>query len=707
MSIVRILVPALLLGLAGAGSSYAQTVTIVSGQGQVTCLGFCINSKLQFDPLVVKVTDAAGRPVPNATVTWTVINGQYSTVSANQTLTDATGQTSVTYSSTFFQGVSGYFFSFLQGQVTATAGVNTVTFTETQGITNPQSPSTAPITIGVPVGVLYQGSAGQPSATPLSVTVTSTLGNPIAGVAVQLGTDDQPGGPTVACQNTPDNPPGVVLTDASGTANCTMVFGPIVGQTATFKVLVGAGGPPATTTAYFVSAPLNFTVSVGPPGQILITRGNNQQATLPGTNLPAPLVGTVADLGGNPVGGANVVWSVIPPTAATLFNQRTTSAVDGLVSTNVTIGSPTGPFQVRVALASNQNIGATFTVQAAAVTISSLTKVSGDGQDAGQNSPFPAPLVVQAATNGAATANVPVSFTVTSGSATLSANSALTNSSGQAQVTVTAGPTIGPVVVTASAGTLSQTFNLTVRAPGPSFSSNSFVNAYSRQAGISPCSLATINAASIAPGASGLVTAPFFGPLPKQVNRTVVAFGSVVAPIVNANGTDSITVQVPCEVQPGTVPVTISVLGTPKSANVDIVTAKPGILETTLPDGTTRAVLVRQDGSFVDPVSNPARKGDIIRMYVTGLGATAPSPSTGGVPVPDVDANVTANLVIGVNNAGVRMVSAKAAQNMIGTAVVAFEVPSDAPTGDLVLSIGVVLPDGSVAYSQGSKISVQ
>ena len=48
----------------------AQTVSIVSGNGQMTCAFFC--GIPFFNPLVVVVKDANGAPVPNATVTWTV-----------------------------------------------------------------------------------------------------------------------------------------------------------------------------------------------------------------------------------------------------------------------------------------------------------------------------------------------------------------------------------------------------------------------------------------------------------------------------------------------------------------------------------------------------------------------------------------------------------------------------------------------------------
>src|ERR1041385_1613579 len=61
-----------------AGMASAQTpanVKIISGNGQLVCssTALCLGSTgaFNFETLVVKVTDANGLPVPNATVNWT------------------------------------------------------------------------------------------------------------------------------------------------------------------------------------------------------------------------------------------------------------------------------------------------------------------------------------------------------------------------------------------------------------------------------------------------------------------------------------------------------------------------------------------------------------------------------------------------------------------------------------------------------------
>jgi uncharacterized protein (TIGR03437 family) len=485
------------------------------------------------------------------------------------------------------------------------------------------------------------------------------------------------------------------------------LFGAKTGFDATFKVNVGGG--------WKFSTPVSYSVSVGPPSTITILRGNNQSATVTGTALPAPLVAQVGDLGGNPVGDVPVVWSVTPPEAATLFNTRTTSAVDGQISTNIRIAAASGPFQVRASLAANSSVGAVFTVQAPTVTISGLNKSSGDNQDAGQGSAFSNPVAVQAVSGGSAISGVPVSFVVTSGSATVSAASALTNSQGIAQVNVTAGQNTGPVVITASAGTFSVTFNLTVRPPGPAFTGDSFLNGLSflkatdTQGGISPCSIASIRASGLAPGVTGVIAPYLFGPLPYQVNRTTVSFNDRPAPIysiVNQNGQETITVQVPCEISPGNANVTINVQGGSKTGAVTVNAVSPGILESVDSDGATRAVLVRADGSFVNPTTNPARRGEIVRAYATGLGPTAPSMNTNSIPVPGTDAMATANIIVGVNNGGSRVLSTKAAPGLIGLFEITFEIPADAPSSEVNFSVAVNA-SGTTVYSKGSRIVIQ
>src|SRR4051794_39344477 len=80
-----------LITLAMAGAASAQTISIVSGDGQLTP-----QFQVQ-DPMVVVVKDAQGKPLSGVTVNWTTSGGQgnltRSDVNGN-TVTDANGQTS-------------------------------------------------------------------------------------------------------------------------------------------------------------------------------------------------------------------------------------------------------------------------------------------------------------------------------------------------------------------------------------------------------------------------------------------------------------------------------------------------------------------------------------------------------------------------------------------------------------------------------------
>jgi uncharacterized protein (TIGR03437 family) len=123
-------------------------------------------------------------------------------------------------------------------------------------------------------------------------------------------------------------------------------------------------------------------------------------------------------------------------------------------------------------------------------------------------------------------------------------------------------------------------------------------------------------------------------------------------------------------------------------------------------DGRRGAVLLRPDGSWVS-LENPARRGEIIRMFVTGLGGTNPGVGTNQTSQPGVDAVVSAPVVVGVNNAGVRVLSAMYARNLTGVYEVAFEVPSDTPGGgNIPLAVAVQQGD-QLVFGNGSAIPVQ
>ena len=367
----------------------------------------------------------------------------------------------------------------------------------------------------------------------------------------------------------------------------------------------------------------------------------------------------------------------------------------------------------RLLSASNSGISTTFTLSTN-VQIASLTKVSGDSQSIQANQNFPAPLIVQVnGTNGQPVVGQPVSFSI-SGGGTLSATSVPTDASGRAQVTVKAGATPGALTVTASAGNASQSFALTVIPPGPALTTSSFYNAGggTRLTALSPCSLVTVISPGLAPNIQGLVlNTNSFGPWATTLANDTITVNNVASPIYsvgNIAGAEQLTFQVPCETATAnSVPITVNVGGGSATVNMPVQAATPGIFQTVMSDGTARAVAFRPDGTFVS-LQNPARRGETIRVYVTGMGPAVPAVTTGALPFAGGDAMILGQVIVGVNNSGARLISARVSPNLIGVNEVAFQVPADSPTGnDVVLSVAVNAPsDGQTRFSNGSKLPI-
>jgi uncharacterized protein (TIGR03437 family) len=156
------------------------------------------------------------------------------------------------------------------------------------------------------------------------------------------------------------------------------------------------------------------------------------------------------------------------------------------------------------------------------------------------------------------------------------------------------------------------------------------------------------------------------------------------------------------------VPITINVGGGTATVSLPVVAATPGIFETAMSDGARRAVAIRPDGTFVS-LQNPARAGEIIRVYVTAMGPALPALVSGALPFAGADSLVVGTVIVGIQNAGTRVIGARVSPNQIGVFEVAFQVPSDAPSSnDVVLSVAVNAPgDSQTRFSNGSKLPVK
>jgi uncharacterized protein (TIGR03437 family) len=709
---------AILAAIAMAPGASAQTpvnISVVSGNGQLACEA-CGQS---FDGMYVKVTNADGSAAASVPVSWSVVGSSGSLGSngaqTDQTFTDSNGiavETVINLNS----GASGV--SFVQATVTAAiANGASVTFYETLALTS--------FTGAVLVGVLYEscptcilpgeiltGSAGSNGQV---LRADGTIGSQfkiqvyaqgnaplVPNVSLRL-IPNPPSQATVSCASAAGADPGSVLTNSNGEAVCTPILGPTPGPGSFLAASGGVasvgynqGNPPQFYTEY---GPFGLNVTAGAPGALPVVSGNNQSAT-PGQQLPLPLVAAVTDAAGNPLSGQNVVWTVGPSSSATLSGTTTTSGANGRVQTNATLtSSASGQVLVKVALASNPSISATFTITAN-VLITGLQVISGNNQTALVNATFAAPLVVQLnAANGPASGLL-VNFAI-SGPAVLSSTSAITNSAGQASVQVLAGPTTGAVTVTASAGTYTAGFTLTVIPPGPALTTNSFLNGADFQQGsISPCGIATIVAPGIAPTIQGIVTNGVIGALPYTLAGVQVTFTGAQAPIYNVanmNGQQQVTVQVPCSVTPGTVTVVVSVNGGVGTIAIPVRPASPGLFLSEFNNTTQIPVLVRPDGSFVSP-TNPAHRGETLIAYVTGMGATTPAVATNSLPAPGSSPAIQGTIIVGMNGGGVPLVASTLSPDLVGVETVSFMVPTTTQTGTSSFSVGIVPPGSSTPY---------
>lgn len=680
----------------GTGTTGATgLITIRGGNGQIIREGGVTPELLR-----VVVRDTAGNPVPNAIVTWTVTSssGSPGSVLQTQTVTDFLGESTNIFVAPFLG--PNLLTSYVQSTITASTFSGSVNFYVTvipnQFGNNPAAPPV--VQLVQPLGVeeiRAQAGTTVPGAIQVRITAGSGpgIGTPIPNVAVQVSTGLDPlVAPSARCREETS------LTDANGLATCDLVVGSRIG-TATLSVTV-AGTSTATLT---------LIVTPGLPGKIVVLQGDNQSGNA-GQLLPLALLARVEDSFGNPLPGAQVSWAV-ESGSATLVSTITTSDNFARVSTLVRLGGTPGPVRIRVtAVGGVAEARATFNLNVV-LAVTQLRRISGDGQSAIVNQPFGEPLVAQVLdANNQPVPAVAVAFSVRSGSATLSAASANSDANGQVRVNVTAGATPGAVVIAAEVGGNTVTWSLTVRPLGPTISPNDIVNAASGQPGIAPGAIVIIRGANIVPNIRGYVLPPNeFGPRPGSLAGVSVTFGGVLAPIfwaANIDGRESVAVQVPFEVpDTGVIPVTVTSSGTSATVNVTSSPVSPGIFEAVDALNRRYAVVTRLDGTFVTP-DNPIGRGEVARVYVTGLGRTNSAAFTNAYG--GADQKVIAPVIVGINDAGVRVISAEYAQNLIGVYVVTFEVPADTTPGQFRnFGLAVDAGGGNLVFANGSTIAIR
>lgn len=701
----------------------ASAMTVVGGNGQLV-----FEQGLATQLLMVQVKDSSGNPVANQTVVFAVTQGigtlscpgigdqfpyipnspctfDQANLNALDAVTDGKGYAAVKFlaSSTFGQ-------SWAQTIVSATSTAGTANFTLNTILASiPNGGGQAPLPgvyllapAALPNGYrTITGTAGQTIPSAIQVQVVAVVGpgtgQPIPGVALNVSGSGDATSPSAACAN------GIPLTDVNGVASCDVVLGGVTTSYA-FPLNVNVGGA--------VSTPLvSIIVNPGLPGKIQVTQGDGQSGK-PGTVFT--LKAAVTTSSGTPSTGAPVQWAITQGTA-TLSNQASVTDSQGNAQATITLGSTPGKVVVRLtAGAGSSTTSATFNLTVVpAITVGAITAVSGSGQTATVLQPFGAPLVVKVTdTSGAPVAGTAVTFQASGVIVTFGSAAATTDANGQATTSVTAGANPGTATITASSNGFQTTFTLTLVPMGPSIDATSFRNAASGAQGLSPCGIATVTGAGLAKDIQGTVFGTnYIGPLPYTLANATITVNGIQAPIFwvsnTASGGEAIAFQTPCEITPGPASVIVGYSGGTKTVSgVNVVAFQPALFETIFGGKRYAVLLHASDGSYVTP-DNPARRGENLKMFVTGLGPVTPATATNRAGVGGQ--KPTALITAGLNNAGVPVVAAEYMPGGIGIYTITFTVPNDTQTGDYQV-VGLVISDpadpNTPIYANGSFVKV-
>ncbi len=675
-------------GASGPGSSGG--LSIVAGQGQIISELSSLSASSSL--LTVKLTDSAGNPVANAPIVFSIQSGTGSLAGGSSFggggTTVSTDQNGLAATDFTASSVAPSPPSFSQTVISAsTPSGNSVTFYV----------SAVPAVFGFPpaldltspdFGVTLTAQTGQTLKGALTAAVSSGTGTAMPNIALFISNPSNSA--PAMCAGT------FALTDATGHASCDLVA---TGPPGTYQITPSIGNYGG------IKPPITLVITPGAPSAMVIV-GGNQQSGAPGQRLPQALLVQVNDAGGHPLAGVPVSWTVTPAAAATLSNISGATNSQGQASANLTFGNTTGPVQVQVSAAGVPSQTFNFTIT---VPVSSIQLLSGGGQTAQVNTAFGSPIVVQVVNaSGAAVAGVPVTFSVSTGSATLGSATATTDSNGRASTTVTAGANPGPLAITAQANGFSVTASLTAVPVGPS--NIAFSNGASFQKGsISPGEIVAITGSNLVSVQGVSTPETIVGPLPTTFQGVTVTFNGTAAPIYavsNVNGTQQIVVQVPYEIA-GAVSANVVITGsggsTSGSIAVPVQPYAPGIFETTI-YGARQAVAIHANGSYVSP-SNPAQPGENITVFATGLGQTTPALATNATGISGQ--TVSAQIVAGISNAGVQLISAQSAPGLIGVYAVTLQVPTNAAAGNDPVQIIAYDTSGNPYFAQGSFLAVQ
>jgi len=299
-------------------------------------------------------------------------------------------------------------------------------------------------------------------------------------------------------------------------------------------------------------------------------------------------------------------------------------------------------------------------------------------------------------------------LSVTPTSGTTSANPTLTVSVNPGSLG--AGTYTGTVTVAGASGaTGSTTVNvtLTVTAPLPTISQVASAASYIGQS-ISPGEIIVIFGTGLGPTPLVGLALDSTGKVATTVGGAQVFVGGIAAPMIYASNSQVAAV-VPYDIAP-LKSTTVYVKFLNQTSNViglSVTPTQPGIF-TANASGTGPGAILNQNFQPNSP-ANPAAKGSVVSIYMTGEGVTSPSSVNGAVtqanlPAPQVTPAGRLPVAVTIDGSPVAIQYAGEAPGLVaGVLQVNAIIPATARTGDLPLVVSI----GGVTSQTGVTVSVR
>jgi uncharacterized protein (TIGR03437 family) len=255
----------------------------------------------------------------------------------------------------------------------------------------------------------------------------------------------------------------------------------------------------------------------------------------------------------------------------------------------------------------------------------------------------------------------------------------------------------GTITVSGANGaTGSTTINVTLTVTAALPSIKSVTNAASYATGaVSPGEIVTIFGTAIGPAAGAYATTdPATGKLATTIGGVQVLFGGIAAPMIYASSTQ-VSAVAPYEMAPVASPsVWIKYAGqTSNGYQLTSAATAPGLF-TQNSSGSGPGAILNQDNSLNGP-GNPAAKGSIVQVYLTGEGQTSPQGVTGAVttatlPPPQVTPAPLLPIGVLINGQPALYVYAGEAPGLVaGMMQLNMQIPSDALSGNLSITVSI------------------